>query len=235
MAKKKKRSAKRKTNTRRKLVATRGGAHVGKALEKERAVVKRLRARLAAKTKRAKNPRRPPHAWWQSCLSSVEAQRYARDPAAVCGASWWKLPAKRRAAIVRRYEHGSPRERRRAVALAKAERNRSGRPKHNPRVMSRAESRARVAELRRQGYRVKLVRIGSETVVLRSRVPRDGTRRRNPRELVSLVYLEQKPGDCEPFEYEHEFEGDRPRLQMRGRSLQIRGGTYTTRGGWIEG
>ena len=60
-------------------------------------------------------------------------------------------------------------------------------------------------------------------------------RRSNPREVVSLVYLEQKPGDREPFEYEHEFEGDRPRLEMRGGRAQLRGGSYRTRNGWLEG
>lgn len=60
-------------------------------------------------------------------------------------------------------------------------------------------------------------------------------RRPNPREVVSLVYLEQKPGDREPYEYEHEFEGERPRLEMRGGKAQLRGGSYGTRAGWLEG
>jgi hypothetical protein len=57
----------------------------------------------------------------------------------------------------------------------------------------------------------------------------------NPRELVSLVYLEQKPGDPEPTEYEHEFEGELPELTMRGGKAQIRGGSYGSRAGWLEG
>ena len=60
-------------------------------------------------------------------------------------------------------------------------------------------------------------------------------RRSNPRELVSLVYLEKKPGDGRPYEYEHDFSGDRPALEMRGGKAQIVGGTYTTRNGWLEG
>ena len=60
-------------------------------------------------------------------------------------------------------------------------------------------------------------------------------RRSNPRELVSLVYLEQKPGDREPYEYEHEFAGELPELTMRGGKAQIRGGSYESRGGWLEG
>jgi hypothetical protein len=66
----------------------------------------------------------------------------------------------------------------------------------------------------------------------RARSPR---RKRNPRELVSLVYREKKPGDREAFDYEHEFEGELPMLEMRGGAVQIKGGTYTTRRGWIEG
>ena len=62
-----------------------------------------------------------------------------------------------------------------------------------------------------------------------------GRRENPPRELVSLVYLEQKPGDREPFEYEHEFAGDRPKLAMRGGKAQLEGGSYRTRNGWLEG
>lgn len=57
----------------------------------------------------------------------------------------------------------------------------------------------------------------------------------NPRELVSLVYSEKKPGDRQAYEYEHTFEGERPQLRMRGKALQIDGGTYTTKKGWIYG
>jgi hypothetical protein len=60
-------------------------------------------------------------------------------------------------------------------------------------------------------------------------------RRSNPRELVSLVYREQKPGDRHEYDYEHEFEGDLPELTMRGGKAQIRGGSYDARGGWLEG
>lgn len=107
-----------------------------------RAKVSRLQAELR-ESKRAKkkkrNPRRPPSRWWQDCLSSVAAQHHAKDPAAVCGATWWRLPPARRAAIVRRLEHGSPRDRRRAVALARAERNRHDRSRRKARKPKRAK------------------------------------------------------------------------------------------------
>lgn len=60
-------------------------------------------------------------------------------------------------------------------------------------------------------------------------------RKGNPRELVSLVYAEQKPGDREVYEYEHEFAGELPTLAMRGGKAQIEGGSYTARDGWLEG
>lgn len=87
----------------------------------------RNRPRRNAKKGHAKrkNPRRPPKRWWDHCLAGVNAQRHARDPAAVCGATWWKMPASERARIVHRWERGSPRQRRVAVAVAKAERNRA--------------------------------------------------------------------------------------------------------------
>jgi hypothetical protein len=65
--------------------------------------------------------------------------------------------------------------------------------------------------------------------------PARALRRSNPRELVSLVYLEKKKGDRVPYEYEHDFEGERPILEMRGGKAQIRGGTYTARRGWLHG
>jgi hypothetical protein len=60
-------------------------------------------------------------------------------------------------------------------------------------------------------------------------------RRQNPRELVSLVYREQKPGDDQEYEYEHDFEGQLPELTMRGGKAQIRGGSFKSRDGWLEG
>lgn len=146
-----------------------------------------------------RNPKRPPKRWFDACLASVEARKYARDPAAVCAAAWWRRPLEQRMRIVRAMERGTRRDRRTAVAIAKAEQRRAdkGAPK-----------------------------------------PKGGRERRtNPRELVSLVYLEQKPGDREPYEYEHEFEGDLPELGMRGGNLQIKraGSQYRTKKGWIHG
>ena len=140
------------------------------------------------------NPRRPPRAWWEACIESVQRRGGAANVSAVCGAAWWNMPAHRRMAIVRSLERAKDRRARgAALALARAEKAR-----HAGRAVPRLRSP-------------------------------------NPRELVSLVYLEQKPGDPEPFEYEHEFAGDLPSLRMRGGALQIEGGSYRTKNGWIEG
>jgi hypothetical protein len=97
------------------------------ALTRARARARELHAKLKAKKK---NPRRPPARWWEACLASVSARRYARDPAAVCGATWWSKPAAERARIVRRLERGTARDRRFAVGIAKAEQRRH----HTPRA-----------------------------------------------------------------------------------------------------
>jgi len=160
------------------------------ALARLKHQVAHLRYKLREKAQR-KNPRRPPRRWFDRCLASVEARHYARDPAAVCGAAWWRTPTKKRAAIVRRLERGTRRERRAAVAIAKAEHRRHERQhprKPNP-----------------------------------------------PRKLVQLVYRERKPGDDREYDYEHDFDGELPDLRMRGGAIQIDGGSYRTKKGWIHG
>lgn len=172
--------------------------------------IARLRSRvrtLEAKVKARRNPRRPPRAWWQACLSSVSAQHHAHDPAAVCGASWWRMPPKERAAIVRQMERAGPKQRRRAIAIAKAERNRAARG-------------ARKASGKKK-----------------KKKPREPRRKNPLVELHSVTYVEQKEGDRKPHLYEHEFDRPRPRLRKTdGRPLKIvRGASRTNvRGGWIH-
>lgn len=68
-------------------------------------------------------------------------------------------------------------------------------------------------------------------------------RRRNPparvsnptKELVEVVYREKKPGDARAYDYEHKFAGRRPRLVERNGRLQIHGGSYAMKDGWIHG
>lgn len=179
-----------------------------KQIHRLRSKVRTLEEKLAKR----RNPRRPPREWWNRCLASVSAQRHAKDPAAVCGASWWAMPSSRRARIVRELEHGSPRDRRRAVAIAKAERNRHAR--HGRQASKPAKTDKRKGERPR------------------------ANRRPNPLVPIhSVTYIEQKPGDRKPHLYEHEFEGRRPRLRKTdGKPLKIvRGNSgYSVRDGWIH-
>lgn len=164
--------------------------------------VKRLRAELE---QRKTNPRRPPRAWWNRCLASVSAQRHARDPAAVCGASWWGKTSDERRRVVERLERGSALDKRKAIALARAERNR------HVRGSRRANSP--------KGRRGKA----------------SSGRRDNPRrELFALAYKEQKPGDDRPYIYEHKFSKPRPTLAFRGGGIQAKGGRWFTSRGWIH-
>jgi len=164
----------------------------------------RLRAELKA---RKRNPRRPPGKWWEACLSSVAAQHHAKDPAAVCGAVWWRKPAAERARIVRELERGSARERRKAIAIARAERNRHARGRREARRPNKG-ARAKASKGRKE----------------------------NPpkRRLYALAYIEQKPGDSKPEIYEHKFSKPRPVLTFKGGGIQSRGGRFFTRGGWIH-
>lgn len=205
-----------------------------RALETQIANMK-SRSRSASKRRaeesrrRKKNPRRPPHAWWSRCLSSVEAQRYARDPAAVCGAAWWRMPRSKREAIVRRLERSKKRrERRAAVAIAKAERNRATRAARRRNPQTDAEARA-AYERTHWGERGR-----GKVSQLDAANPRHGTATKLGR-LVSLVYLTKKKGDRELTEYEHEFEGPLPTLAFHEGGLVIAGGRYRVKTGGITG
>lgn len=120
--KKKKRAKARNPSKGKKVARARKATIVAKLKHEVQHLRYRVRELGTKKKKKRKNPRRPPGVWWEHCLASVEATRYARDPAAVCGAAWWRLPLTRRQAIVRKLERGSHRDRRAAVAIAKAER-----------------------------------------------------------------------------------------------------------------
>jgi hypothetical protein len=190
---------------------------------------KTLSKKLAAKKK---NPNRPPRRWFDRCLASVSARKYARDPAAVCNAAWWKQPVKKRAAIVRRYERGTPRQRRFAVAIAKAEQSRADGPprKRNP-GMSDAEA---LREYTRTHWGEK----GAQRVgTTRAANPLHGTATKLGK-IVSVVYLTEKGGEGGPAEYEHEFgEGGTalPTLAYNDGGLIIAGGGYRIKEGGIDG
>lgn len=210
-----------------------------KALETQIANMKR-RSRSNAKRRaeqskrRRSNPRRPPHAWWARCLSSVEASKYARDPAAVCGAAWWRMPRARREAIVRRLERSRRRrDRKVAYAIARAERNRAqrapGRRKGNPGAPRTDAQALSDYERTHWGERGR-----GKVSQLRAADPRAGTSTKLGR-LVSVVYLTKKKGDRELTEYEHEFEGPLPTLAYNDGGLIVAGGRYRVKTGGITG
>lgn len=216
------------------------------SLDRERRKVKALETQIANMRKRSRstakrraeetkrrrsNPRRPPHAWWARCLSSVEASRYARDPAAVCGAAWWRMPRAKREAIVRRLERSRKRrDRKIAYAIARAERNRAQRAPRRRNPQERTDAVA-LADYERTHWGE---RGRGKVSQLRAANPRHGTST-NLGRLVSVVYLTKKKGDRELTEYEHEFEGPLPTLAYNDGGLIVAGGRYRVKTGGITG
>src|SRR5215831_96536 len=74
-----------------------------------RAYVRKCRARAT--------PRR----WYDRYLASPAGRAHAHDPPASGNAAYWRVPVKARAAHVAGLFRGSPRQRRLAIAIARAE------------------------------------------------------------------------------------------------------------------
>jgi hypothetical protein len=200
------------------------------SLERSLRSLKARNAKLTEKLAARKNPRRPPKRWFDRCLASVSARKYARDPAAVCSAAWWKQKPAKRAAIVRRLERGTPRQRRFAVGIAKAEQKRADGPprKKNPGGMCDASA---LAEYERTHWGKK----GRDAVhATRAADPRHGTAVALGK-LVAVVYRTEKAGDDEPTDYEHEFEGPLPTLAYNPGGLIVAGGGYRIKEDGIDG
>jgi hypothetical protein len=190
-----------------------------------RAVATKAR-RKVPRPRRSGRPREP---WFSRCLRSVAAKKYARDPAAVCAAAWWKRSPAEREKIVRRLERGTPRERRAAVAIAKAEAHHAYPPPRrcNP-GMSDA---AAVAEYERTHWGERgrgRVRRGRAADPTRGTATQLG-------QLVAVTYRTKKKGDGRAVDYEHEFEGRLPRLLYNEGGLFIAGGDYVVKTGGITG
>jgi hypothetical protein len=200
------------------------------SLERSVRSLKARNAKLTKKLAARKNPRRPPKRWFDHCLASVAARKYARDPAAVCSAAWWKQKPAKRAAIVRRLERGTPRQRRFAVGIAKAEQKRADGPprKKNPGGMCDGGA---LAEYERTHWGKK----GRGAVrTIRAADPRHGTAVALGK-LVAVVYRTEKAGDDEPTDYEHEFEGPLPTLAYNPGGLIVAGGGYRIKEDGIDG
>jgi hypothetical protein len=187
------------------------------------------RAKNPKRTRARTNPKRPPRRWFDRCLRSVTARKYARDPAAVCAAAWWRRPPAERERIVRRLERGSARERRTAVAIARAEARRADGPprKRNP-GMSDAEARAEYERTHWGDRGRDRVQSG------RAANPAHGTATQMGA-LYSVTYETRKGGDSEAVLYEHEFSRSRPKLAYNAGGLLIVGGDYTVKKGGITG
>lgn len=180
-------------------------------------------------TRAQANPRRPPRRWFDRCLASVTARKYARDPAAVCSAAWWRMSPAQRERTVRKLERGSPRQRRAAVAIARAEQQRAdGPPRRRNGGMTDAQA---MVEYERTHWgergRRRVSRAGAPD-------PRHGTATKLG-QLVQVVYLTRKGGDAEPTEYVHDFEGRKPELVYNEGGLMIAGGDYVIAEGGIDG
>lgn len=190
---------------------------------------RRSPSRQAAKRPVARNPSRPPAAWWRRCIERIEKrdpQARVRSPAAVCGASWWRLPELQRAAIVARLERGKGRrDRRQAYALARAEERH--RRKKNPKEDD--------AGARREYVRTHWGERGSGRVrKARAARPDHGTATELGK-LVAVVYRTKKKGDRRRTDYEHEFDGPLPTLAYNDGGLIVAGGGYRILSGGITG
>jgi len=101
-------------------------------------------------------------------------------------------------------------------------------------AMGETHRRAVVARLARS--RKPADRIAAFALAKLERRRHGGKPQRNPpKEVVSIVYREQKDGDSRPMDYEHDFRGKRPKLRERRGRLQFEGGSYRMEDGWIHG
>lgn len=199
-----------------------------RAAPKRAAPKKRPAARKPSK--KATRPR-PIGRWWDRILASPEARRYPRGDRATLHAPYLKLSQRQRAAQVQRMFRAGGRQRRAAVAIACAERDRADGPparRSNPRPMTDAGAldeyeRTHWGRRGRQSIRAGQAAdpaFGTATVL---------------GELVEVVYETRKGSDREVVHYEHEFEGPRPKLAYNAGGLLIVGGDYTVRRGGITG
>ena len=162
-------------------------------------------------------------------LAASRSWKGGKGDRARMSADYWRIPRAARAANLHKLRRGTPRQRRAAVAIARAERVRAEGPprKHNGRMTDAGA----LAEYERTHWgergRASVRRAGAPD-------PRHGTATKLG-ELVSVVYLTKKGGDRELTEYEHAFEKRRPELVYNDGGLMIAGGDYVIAEGGIDG
>jgi hypothetical protein len=216
-----KRRAKKKRAKKRAIVC------VPVAPKKKRAAKKRARPKKKrATTITVRNGAR----WFERVLSSPLGRKHRNDRMrATLSKDWLRQPTARRDATVHQLMRGNAKQKRAAIAIAKAEAAKADGPprKSNP-AMCDATATAEY-ERTHWGQRGK-GRIARATAA----DPRHGTSTALG-ELVAVVYRTKKGRDRELTDYEHEFEGKRPELVYNDGGLIIAGGDYTIEEGGIDG
>ncbi len=195
----------------------------------KRSKAKKAKKRAAPKRSKAKKKRtpKPVHPRWFEGVAGKDPR--GELPRLDFKPSYWKKPVRARRNNVMKLLRGSPRHRRTAIALARAEQRRAEGPprKANP-GMSRAEALAEY-EKTHWGERGRgRVRAG------RAADPQYGTLTKMG-ELVSVTYRTKKGGDRELTDYEHEFEGRKPTLAYNDGGLIVVGGDYKIAEEGIDG
>jgi hypothetical protein len=197
---------------------------------KKRAAPKRKAATRRPTPKRARRRARAEGRWFDRVLASALGRRHARDRMrADLNAGWYRQSPATRAGHVRSLARGTPKEKRAAVAIAKAEHAHADGPrrKKNP-GMSEADAAAEY-ERTHWGERGR-----GRTSSAKAADPRHGTAAKLG-ELVAVVYRTKKGGDNGLTDYEHAFEGRRPTLVYNNGGLMIAGGDYVIKEGGIDG
>ena len=186
--------------------------------------------RKACKAPPMRNPRRKKveGRWFDRVLASPLGKKHARDSMrATPNADWYRQAPAVRHRQVKKLARGTPRQKRAAIAIAKAEQARAEGPRRNPGMSDRAAS----AEYERTHWgergRGGIVRRGAPD-------SRHGTATKLGK-LVCVVYETKKGGDDGPTEYVHDFEGKRPDLVYNDGGLMIAGGSYVVAEGGIDG
>jgi|SRR5215831_2424118 len=189
----------------------------------KRAATRRAKPKAAA-------ARATPRRWYDRYLASPAGRAHAHDPPASGNAAYWRVPVKARAAHVARLFRGSPRQRRLAIAIARAEQRHAEGPPRRRQNPGFSDAQAKRAyELTHWGRR------GHGAVGAAGAAnPGHGTAVTLGR-LVAVTYETRKGSDRQPVHYEHEFEGRRPVLAFHDGGLLIVGGDYTVTEHGIEG
>jgi hypothetical protein len=200
-----------------------------RAKAKRRAAPKKAPKR-AAKTNKKRTKQRhmkPVHPLWFEPIANREVR--GEMPRLEISPSYWKKHPRARRNNVMKLLRGSPRHKRTAIALARAEQRHADAPprKRNP-GMSKGEALDEYERTHWGERGNRSVRAG------RAADPRFGTLTKMG-DVVSITYRTKKGGDRGLTDYEHEFEGRRPTLAYNDGGLIIVGGDYKIAEEGIDG